>query len=205
MSNKTGQMNREKHPDWYYPIENMKGLILGSYPPHESKWDYEFYYPNKRNRFWKVLAQIAKIELNENEGEEAVKLRKRIMEVLHVGVQNMGLIIERKGKSAKDKDITIIEFQDIVSIIKTHNELKGILISGFSDEYSSTYATFIKYLNKEGISHNAPAKGKVGLEFQIFDPRLINCYVVNSTSPNAFQVPFENLEKQFSIFLKKIV
>ena len=39
----------ENHPDWYFHVENMTTLILGTYPPHISKWNYEFYYSNYVN------------------------------------------------------------------------------------------------------------------------------------------------------------
>ncbi len=42
------------------------------------------------------------------------------MEDLRIGVQNVGLKISRKGKSAADNDIEILEFQDILGIIHQH-------------------------------------------------------------------------------------
>jgi hypothetical protein len=70
---------KECHPDWYYPVQGMRTLILGTFPPHPDKRHYEFYYPNRQNRFWGVMAKIASTELLQTEGTEAVEERKRLM------------------------------------------------------------------------------------------------------------------------------
>lgn len=69
------EITLEKHPDWYIDVPGMRTLILGSFPPHENKRDYEFYYPNKQNRFWKVLAKADKYSLKYFEGKSAVDER----------------------------------------------------------------------------------------------------------------------------------
>jgi G:T/U-mismatch repair DNA glycosylase len=94
--NKTAHI--EEHPDWYFDIPVMKTLILGSYLPSPKRYSYPFYYPNKINHFWKILADIARVKLKYFEGEDAVTERKKIMLKLKVGVQNMGKKIKREGK-----------------------------------------------------------------------------------------------------------
>ncbi len=66
----------EHHPNWYHDIPAMHTLILGSYPPHADRRHYEFYYPNKVNRFWNILAGIKGHTLGHFKGEDAVKERK---------------------------------------------------------------------------------------------------------------------------------
>src|ERR1700741_4648646 len=107
MWNASKEISTEHHPDWYYEIPVMKTLILGSYPPHQNKRDFEFYYPNKQNNFWKILAAIAKTELKYMSGDDAVAEKKQIMKKLKVGVENMGKTIQRRGTSARDTDIVI--------------------------------------------------------------------------------------------------
>lgn len=72
----------------------MRTLILGTFPPHESKRHFEFYYPNNQNRFWKVLAKLGSVTLTENHGLPAVEQRKMLMTQLRVGVQNIGKVDE---------------------------------------------------------------------------------------------------------------
>ncbi|GBU25313.1 hypothetical protein R83H12_01956 [Fibrobacteria bacterium R8-3-H12] len=192
----------ETHPNWYKDVPKMKCLILGSFPPHESRRDYPFYYPNSSNRFWDILAKIAKKELtpikNLTKKEKAVEERYEIMRLLNVGVQNIGLEIKRKGESADDNDIEITKFQNILSIIKKHSELEKILLAGFSAP-NSTAKSFLKYLDSENIPYNIKVKDiKANTEFTInvFN-RKIKCVVLNSTSRRAAGIAEDELLKQF--------
>ena len=138
---------KEYHPDWYYPVQGMRALILGTFPPHNAKWDYEFYYPNSQNRFWDVMAKIANTKLSLNEGPQAVEERKRLMTQLKVGVQNIGKIIERDGVSSADNDIVITDFQNILGIINENDSLQAILLTGYSGK-TNTYDSFVRILRK---------------------------------------------------------
>jgi G:T/U-mismatch repair DNA glycosylase len=192
-----GMKTRECHPDWYYPVPGMRALILGTFPPHRDKRHYEFYYPNRQNRFWKVMAKIASHQIVFNAGTPAVEERKRLMEQLKVGVQNMGKTIVRDGKSSADKDIEITEFQDILAIINENGSLQTILLTGYSNK-TSTYREFVRYLNEKQVRHNAPEKAKADDEFAAQFKKPITCIVGNSTSMAAARgVRFERLLEQF--------
>lgn len=193
----TRSFEREIHPDWYYPISGMRVLILGTYPPHVNKRDYDFYYPNRRNRFWKILAEIANVPLTENSGFAAVAQRKHLMRCLSVGVQNIGRVIERKGKSSLDRDIRITEFQDLLSLIRVNENLRTILLTGYSGS-SSTYHSFVRYLDENEIQRSRPKSLSAGETFVIEVGRPILCVVANSTSMAACRsVKYADLVKQF--------
>jgi G:T/U-mismatch repair DNA glycosylase len=189
---------KEDHPDWYYAVQGMRALILGTFPPHVRKRDYEFYYPNNQNRFWKVMAEIANTKLAQNEGPQAVEERKRLMTQLKVGVQNIGKTILRDGVSSLDKDIEITEFQDILGIINQNDSLQAILLTGYSAK-TSTYRSFLKYLAEKGIHHSPlPEKVRAGYEFTAHFKKPITCIIGNSTSMAAAgSVSCEDLLKQF--------
>ena len=159
--------NKEEHPNWYKDVSPMRSLILGSFPPHQSKWAYQFFYPNRRNRFWKILADLAGESLQSTKDNNmlAVDERYAIMKKLEIGVQNLGLEIERKGKSALDTDIKIIKFQDIFSIIESHPELERILLPGYSAP-NSTARSFIRYLQQNGIRCISPLNGWTKFEIK---------------------------------------
>jgi hypoxanthine-DNA glycosylase len=188
----------ERHPDWYYPVQGMRTLILGTFPPHIGKRHYEFYYPNSQNRFWKVMAEIANTRLSQNRGPLAVEERKRLMTRLKVGVQNIGKTILRDGESSADKDIEITEFQDIRGIIEENDSLQVILLTGYSDK-TSTYRSFVKYLEERGIQHSLlPEKVKADSKFTAQFKRPITCIIGNSTSMAAARgVSSERLLEQF--------
>lgn len=194
---KDTRLNKEFHPLWYRDVPVMKYLILGSFPPHFSKWDYAFYYPNSQNRFWYLLAEIAgtKIKFTKNEPENAAEERYHLMKKLCAGVQNLGYEITRKGTSARDSDIAILQFQDILSIVQQHPELEYILLPGFAAK-SGTAQLFVRYLNEHHLLSHQPAF-KAGNSFSFdFEGRTIQCFILNSTS-TAARIPYRRVLEQF--------
>jgi G:T/U-mismatch repair DNA glycosylase len=195
--------NKEEHPDWYKDVSPMRCLILGSFPPHPSKWAYPFFYPTVRNRFWKILADLAGEPLKWTKADktEAVQERYAIMKKLDIGVQNLGLEIERKDKSALDTHIRINKYQDIISIIETHSELTKILLPGYS-AINSTAKSFVRYIQQKGIEASAIDQVKPETLFKIyFKGRSIDCVVLNSTS-TASKIKYDFLLEQFRRNLK---
>lgn len=181
----------------------MRCLILGSFPPHADRRVYPFYYPTVRNRFWKILSEIAEIPLvwTKIDKEKAVQERFAIMKKLTLGVQNLGLEIDRKAKSALDTNIRITKYQNIISIIENHPELTSILLPGFSAVHS-TARSFLNYIQLNGIesSHTGPLKAESSFKIS-FKGRSLSCVVLNSTS-TASKVNFAFLLDQFRRNLK---
>jgi G:T/U-mismatch repair DNA glycosylase len=191
----------EIHPDWDFDIPEMKTLILGNFPPHKKRWDYEFFYPNKQNNFWRVLAAINGKPLKEISGWPAVKERKAIMKDLKTGVMNIAAKIKRKGHSARDTDIEIIEYNDVLNVILKHPELETIIIAGYSAR-NSTAVKFIEYLNSQNIEYEPPTKIKAGGNLIIsIGGKKIKCVIVNSTS-TAFPIKLDDLVSQFKPYIK---
>jgi G:T/U-mismatch repair DNA glycosylase len=195
------EYNIEVHPDWDHDIPEMKTLILGNFPPHKKRWDYEFFYPNKQNNFWKVLAVINGKPLKEMSGLPAIEERKNIMKNIKTGVMNIARRIKRKGHSARDTDIEIIEYNDVLNVIHKHPELETIIIAGYSAK-NSTAIKFIEYLNSQNIEYEPPVKIKAGEKFIIsIGRKKIKCVIVNSTS-TAFPIKLDDLVSQFKPYIK---
>lgn len=195
----------EQHPNWFHDFHPMHSLILGSFPPHQSKHAFPFYYPNKQNRFWRVAAAIAGMPLKVplTDKEQAVEERKRIMEKLKIGIHDVGLEIKRSNNSSLDSNITILKYQNIRKIVSEHPELKRIVLLGFSAKNSAAHA-FMRYLNDENIPATFPADFKIKSQQQFtirFDERVVDCVILNSTS-SASTVSLETLVSQFSNYLK---
>ncbi|CAM3715135.1 hypothetical protein FSS13T_26170 [Flavobacterium saliperosum S13] len=195
----------EQHPNWFHDFHPMHSLILGSFPPHQSKHAFPFYYPNKQNRFWKVASLISEmpLEVPLTDKEQAVEERKRIMEKLKVGIHDVGLEIKRSNNSSLDSNITILKYQDIRKIVANHPELRQIVLLGFSAKNSAAHA-FMRYLKEENIPASFPADFKIKSEQQFtvrFDERIVDCVILNSTS-SASTVSVETLVNQFSNYLK---
>ena len=177
----------------------MRALILGSFPPHPKRWDYEFYYPNAKNHFWFILAEIAGRELQEFEGAAAVRERQRLMRELGVGVQNMGRIIYREGESALDSKIEIVDTHDILEIFQSSPKLESIILPGYSGK-SSTFETFKRFIRDNEIPCAKFPKPKGGEVFEVeSNGKAVKCVVANSTSYTAKRagVTLEMLVEQF--------
>lgn len=109
--------------------------------------------------------------------------------------------IERKDKSALDTHIQINKYQDIISIIETHPELRKILLPGYSAN-NSTAKSFINYIKQKGIEASPIDQVKPEMLFQIyFKGRSIDCVVLNSTS-TASKIKYDFLLDQFRRNLK---
>lgn len=197
-------MSIETHPNWFYDFCPMKTLVLGSFPPHQSKHSFPFYYPNKQNRFWKVVSVIAGIELvaNLSDTDKAIEERKTIMRKLSMGIHDIALKIKRKNNSSLDSNIEIVEFQDIMAIINNHPELEQIVLLGFSAKNSAAQ-NFIKYTQNQKLLTKFPIDFKIGSEnvFFIYNQhREIKCVILNSTS-SASRITLDELVSQFSKYI----
>ena len=51
-------MEIESHPFEPFLPENAKVLMLGSFPPPETRWSMKFYYPNKTNDMWRIMGLV---------------------------------------------------------------------------------------------------------------------------------------------------
>ena len=194
----------ETHPNWFYDFSPMRTLILGSFPPHQSKHSFPFYYPNKQNRFWKVMSAISGIELlnNLSDIDNAIEERKSIMRKLNLGIHDVALKIRRKNNSSLDSNIEIVEFQDIISIVNNHPELEQILLLGFSAKNSAAQ-NFIKYIEKQKLLSKFPIDFKITSESSFFiyiQNREIKCVILNSTS-SASRITLNELLIQFSKYI----
>jgi hypothetical protein len=82
----------------------------------------------------------------------------------------MGHVIRRKGLSAADDDIVIVEFHDLIGLIDSHKSLLSILLTGFSGP-SSTYHSLMRYLDGAGVDYDLPSAVKPGEIFYIYRGR----------------------------------
>ena len=193
----------ETHPNWYKDIPVMRALLLGNFPPHPEKWQYPFFYPNGQNRFWKILADLAgeNLKWTKTDKQKAVEERYEIMKKLEIGVQNIGLEVERRDRSALDTNIRITKYQDLGSIFEKHPELSTIFLAGYSAAHS-TAKSFINYIKLNGIKHSSIGQLKSELSFKIFyGVRSIECIVLNSTS-TAAKIKYDLLLDQYRRNLK---
>jgi G:T/U-mismatch repair DNA glycosylase len=177
-------MQQEIHPwNWYCP-EGAKTLIIGTFPPTLRNWSFDFFYPNKNNYFWKVMAGIAERELHYLTGTEAIEERKEILCQLKTGVSDMGKIIRRKAGNSLDQNLEIIEYMDIFRLLQENPSIRKIIFTSSSGT-SSAIRWFKNYLSLRKIDFKIP-KGKRPLRTTVvMQGKNLEIVLLYSTSPLA--------------------
>ncbi|MDR0682317.1 MAG: hypothetical protein LBG15_10800 [Dysgonamonadaceae bacterium] len=183
----------EKHPwNWYLP-SGAKTIIIGTFPPAIRNWSYDFFYPNKNNYFWKIMAEIAGQELRYFSGNEAVRERKKILNQLQTGLSDMGKTIRRTKNSSLDENLEVVEYMDIFQLLDENPFVNKIIFTSSSGK-SSAIRWFRDYLSEKGICYKIP-KGPRPLRSQVnINGKTIDVTLLYSTSPRAgASVSFEKL------------
>jgi len=148
-------MQEETHPwNWYIP-DGAETVIIGTFPPTRRNWSFDFFYPNKNNYFWKLIARIAACPLRCSSGEEAVAERKKLLNQLKLGVSDMGQIIRRKNDSSLDQNLGIIAFMDIFKLLQDNPSIRKLIFTSSSGK-SSAIGWFRDYLSLHGIPFKIP-------------------------------------------------
>jgi G:T/U mismatch-specific DNA glycosylase len=116
---------------------NATKLIIGTFPTVPNKRSFEFFYPNKSNLFWNVLAAVAKISPLPPEYENAIRNRKNILEKLNVGITDMGCKVLRHDGSSLDQGIFPIKFMDIFQILDNNPTIEKLILTSSSGKNSA--------------------------------------------------------------------
>jgi len=183
----------EFHPwKWFVP-KKATTLMIGTFPPAKRNWSYDFFYPNKQNLFWNIMAAVAGIELKHFSGEEAVNERKNILGFLNVAITDMGNKIIRNNNSSLDENIFPLEFMDIFKILDENPQLNKLVFTSSSGP-SSAAKWFIQYLKSKNIEHKFPSGPKPLKSGIHYKERKVDLLILYSPSRRASnRISFELL------------
>jgi G:T/U-mismatch repair DNA glycosylase len=192
----------EHHPWNYYVPPNAKSLIIGTFPTAKKNWSFDFFYPNKRNLLWRVLASICNRELTYIEHQNAVAERKEILNLLQTGITDMGKSVKRYKESSLDEKLELDVPMDIFSIIDEYPSIDKIVLTSSSGRVSAL-KWFVKYLSHRNISVDVP-KGRKPLSFSLSNKgKHITVYILYSPSPRASnRISFSALVDMYKKVLK---
>ena len=195
-------MQEEIHPwNWYVP-NGAKTVIIGTFPPTRRNWSFDFFYPNKNNYFWKLIARIADRPLLFLSGEEAVNERKELLNRLKLGVSDMGQIIRRKTGNSLDQNLEIVAYMDIFKLLRENPSVRKLIFTSSSGK-SSAIGWFKDFLLQHQILFKIP-QGKRPLRTMLsINGKLLEIVVLYSTSPRAgASVSFDTLAELFAMEVK---
>ena len=155
--------------------EKSNILILGSFPSVKSR-EENFYYANKQNRFWKVLAQVFKDQVPESESE-----KKDFLMAHRIALWDVIASCEILGSS--DASIKNVTPSDI-SLILEKAPIEKLVLNGRK-------AAQLFYRNQ---GRNLPIRNYKG--------QVIDIYELPSTSPANATFSLDKLLAHWSIISK---
>jgi hypoxanthine-DNA glycosylase len=102
---------------------NCKVLILGSFPvPRNGQKQY---YANPKNQFWTILGAVCDCDFVNRTYNE----KKNLLLKNHIALWDFIETCERKKLGSADNDLLPRTFNDIISLIKNHPDIKKICIN----------------------------------------------------------------------------
>lgn len=168
-------------------------LIIGTFPTAIHRRSFQFFYPNKDNPFWAVLAAIADTKLLQNDHADAVQNRQSILTKLNLGITDMGYKVLRHSNSSLDQSIFPVEFMNIFQILDDNPTIKRLILTSSSGKNSveGWLRSYCK-LNSVKFKRLQGKNPKTGLlKYRGREVRVVS---VHSTSKTAAKKPADLIE-----------
>lgn len=181
----------EKHLLIPFIPDNIKILMLGSFPPTPDKWQMEFYYPNFQNDMWRIFGLVFfndKEHLLDETKKKFDKTRiQEMLRMLKIGVGDAATIVNRLKGNASDKFLEIIDVLNFKEILTKHPSCEVLVSTGEKSAMIIQEYFELSFLPKIGEK----------LQFE-FEDRIMNFYRVPSSS-RAYP---KSIEKKAIIYQK---
>ena len=102
--------------------DDSKLLILGSFPSIKSR-EEGFYYGNRQNKFWRIVAESFFAELPQNIEEKKKLLSEN-------GVALWDIVVACDIKGSMDKDIKNPVIADVPALLKHYPSIRAVITNG---------------------------------------------------------------------------
>ena len=127
-------MEIESHPFEPFLPENAKVLMLGSFPPPETRWSMKFYYPNKTNDMWRIMGLVFfgdKTHFITGDGRHFDKdAIMRFCAKAGIALFDTASEVKRLKDNASDKFLEIVSPADIGALLARMPGCKAIVTTG---------------------------------------------------------------------------
>lgn len=115
------EIELETHPWEAFIPENAKVLIMGTFPPQPKRWSMKFYYPNRTNDFWPIMAHIFlgdrhALDAADGKGFDLDAI-KALMTEKGIALNDTGHKVRRLAGNASDKFLEIVEPVDLAGLL----------------------------------------------------------------------------------------
>lgn len=159
-------------------------LIIGTFPTAIQRRSFQFFYPNKDNPFWEVLAAIADIQLLDNDHSNAIPNRKSILTKLNLGITDMGYKVIRHSNSSLDQSILPIEFMNIFQILDDYPTINKLILTSSSGQ-NSVEGWLRSYCKLNSVKFKKLQGKNPKTGFLKYGERQVKVVTVHSTSKTA--------------------
>ncbi len=157
----------ETHPFSPFIPQNVRRLLLGSFPGHIDTRAGQWYYETKRGQFWRILKEVYGRNLATREEKE------KLLSDLGIGLSDVIYECERIHNNNSDTNLKVITYNTkIVEKILKENNIERIYFSSRFVEkiFKSKFKSVIK--NYSGIElitlpSSSPRYAKMSLKEKI--------------------------------------
>lgn len=138
----------ETHPLSPFTPPNSQVLILGSFPPPQTRWKMPFYYPNFNNDFWRIMGLVFFDDKDRfiNTADKSF-YQDKIEQFLNntgIAISDTAYQVKRLQNNASDKFLEVITPMDIAGILDKLPNCTSIITTGekatqiLCDTYAAT-------------------------------------------------------------------
>lgn len=187
----------ETHPLQPFLPSNTKLLMLGSFPPPQSRWKMNFYYPNYQNDMWRIFGLIFFQDKNHfldlpNKNFKQQLIRDFLTQI-GVGIFDTAYQIKRLQGNASDKFLEIVTPTDLSKLLEQIPMCHTIMTTG--DKATDTLMQHFP---------DQPIKPLIGQSVQVQHlDRELNLYRLPSSS-RAYPLALEKKAEVYQQFFKQI-
>ena len=187
----------ETHPLQPFLPSNAKLLMLGSFPPPQSRWKMDFYYPNYQNDMWRIFGLIFFNDKNHfldlpNKNFKEQQIREFLTEI-GVGIFDTAYQIKRLQGNASDKFLEIVTPTDLSKLLEQIPMCHTIMTTG-----DKATDTLMQHFPAQ------PIKPMIGQSVEVkYLDRELNLYRLPSSS-RAYPLALEKKAEVYQQFFQQI-
>ncbi len=126
--------NIEKHPLLPFFPKGSKILMLGSFPPAQTRWKMNFFYPNFQNDMWRIFGLVFYNDKNhflaENLSEFNETLLRSFLTERGIALWDTAMEVIREQGNASDKFLKVLRPIDIDKTLKELPDCRAIVATG---------------------------------------------------------------------------
>ena len=167
----------ETHPLSPFLPHNAKLLMLGSFPPPQSRWKMDFYYPNYQNDMWRIFGLIFFEDKDyfldlPNKRFKEQQIRDFLTEI-GIAIFDTAYQVKRLQGNASDKFLEIVTATDLSqllgqipmchTIMTTGDKATDTLMQHFPEQINKPMigqSVQVNYANRELNLYRLPSSSR---------------------------------------------